>query len=255
MENLIRKRNRNSQLCYLLPQENLLRMICSDLRENELFQNGKIAAHCNGAPNGPKCEEQQCCNEELVKQGERKAKPVADENIYLQPIDGVKGEEIEHEYQFVSMSNIQGVIGAMKDQNVTWNIRTERDEEVSFYPTQSNTQVLQEPIYQEIIDLCLGDIQKDTWQQDEVGYKRLSQNFDKPIETRRARGTSPQCKDIKHSNDVKTGSDYTNSSAQYVIDIYTKFSIARIKKIDIRKKENENHLPRKRLSCLARREK
>ena len=190
-----------------------------------------------------------------MKQGETKAKPIADENIYLQPIDGVKGEEIEHVYQYVSMSDIQGIIGVMKDQNVTWNIRTERDEEVPFYPTQLNTQVLQEPIYQEITDLSLGGIQKDIWEQNEVGYKRLSQNVDKHIETRRASDTSPQSKDIKLSNDVNTDSDYTNSSAQYVIDIYTKSSIARIKKMDIRKKENENHLPRKRLSCLARREK
>ena len=46
MENLIKKGNRNSQLCYSLPQENLLRMICSDLSENELFKNGKISAQC-----------------------------------------------------------------------------------------------------------------------------------------------------------------------------------------------------------------
>ena len=113
-----------------------------------------------------------------MKQGETKAKPIADENIYLQPIDGVKGKEIEHVYQYVSMSNIQGIIGVMKDQNVTWNIRTERDEEVPFYPTQLNTQVLQEPIYQEITDLSLGGIQKDIWEQNEVGYKRLSQNVE-----------------------------------------------------------------------------
>ena len=58
MENLIKKGNRNSQLCYSLPQENLLRMICSDLRENELFKNGKISAHCNESSNGCKCEAQ-----------------------------------------------------------------------------------------------------------------------------------------------------------------------------------------------------
>ena len=254
MENLIKKRDRNSQLCYLLPQENLFRMICSDLSENELLKNGKISAQCNGQPNGPKSEAQQCYNEELVKQSETKAKPVANENIYLEPVDGVKGEKIEHEYQYVSVSDIQGIIGVMKDQNVTWNIRTEGDEGVSFYPNQSKTQVLQEPIYQEVIDLCLGGIQKDTWEQDELRYKRLSQHFNKHIEARRARDTSPQCKSIKHSNDVNIDSDYRNSSAQCVINIYTKSSIARIKKINIRKRENENHLPRKRLSCLARRE-
>lgn len=153
-------------------------MICSDLSENELFKNGKISAHCNESPNGCKCEAQQCYNKEIVKQGETKVKPIADENIYLEPIDGVKGEEIEHEYQYVSMSDIQGIIGVMKDQNVTWNIRTEGDEEVPFYPTQLNTQVLQEPIYQEITDLSLGGIQKDIWEQNEVGYKRLSQNVE-----------------------------------------------------------------------------
>ena len=160
MENLIKKRDRNSQLCYLLPQENLFRMICSDLSEKELFKNGKISAQCNGQPNGPKSEAQQCYNEKLVKQSETKAKPV----------DGVKGEKIEYEYQYVSVSDIQGIIGAMKDQNVTWNIRTEGDEGVSFYPNQSKTQVLQEPIYREVIDLCLDGIQKDTWEQDELRY-------------------------------------------------------------------------------------